>query len=75
MWHRLSALAGLRKWRSQAREKEKVRPVPDAHVDTVLPLLSPQVRAMIELQRLAGARSGELWRMRTRDVDTSDKKL
>jgi integrase len=75
VWHRLAALEGLRKGRSPARDTAKVRPVPDSQVDAVLPLLSPQVRAMIELQRLTGARSGELCRMRTRDVDTSDKKL
>ena len=73
MWHRLAALEGLRKGRSQARETAKVRPVAEAHVDAVLQHLSPQVVAMIELQRLTGARSGELCRMRTCDVDTSGK--
>jgi integrase len=75
VWRRLLALEGLRKGRSQARETEKVRPVPDAQVDAVLPLLSPQVVAMIELQRLTGARSGELCTMRTCDVDTADKRV
>lgn len=78
-WHYVNipvlALAGLRKGRSAARETEKVRPVPDAQVEAVLPLLSPQVVAMIELQRLTGARSGELCRLRTCDVDTSDDRM
>ena len=71
--YRLVAIEPLQKNRSAARETPKVKAVPDAQVDAVLPFLSPQVRAMVELQRLTGARSGELCRMRTCDVDTSDK--
>jgi integrase len=75
VWHRLASLPALQKGRSAAKETAKVKPVPDAQVDAVLPLLSPQVRAMIELQRLTGARSGELCAMRTGDIDTSDKRV
>lgn len=67
----LRAVAGLRFGKSEAKETEPIRPVPDAHVDTVLPYCSPQVAAMIELQRLTGMRSGEIVQMRTCDLNTS----
>jgi integrase len=67
----LSAVDPLRKGRSGARETEPVRPVPDEHVDAVLPFLPPTLRAMVRLQRLTGMRSGEVCVLRTRDVDTS----
>ncbi len=69
--HGLKAVAGLRKGRTEARETEPVRPVPDAQVDAVRPYVSRQVWAMIELQRLTGMRPGEAIIMRTGDVDAS----
>jgi integrase len=65
----LLAVDGLKAGRSPAREPDKVRPVPDAHVEVVLPHLSTPLRAMVQLQRLTGMRSGEVAQMRTRDVD------
>jgi integrase len=69
--HRLSAVDGLRRGRTTARESEGVKPVPEAYVNAVLPLLSPAVRAMVRLQLLSGMRPGELVAMRSIDVDTS----
>lgn len=69
--HGLSAVDGLRRGHTTARETQKVQPVPDEHVDAVLPFLPRTVRAMVELQRLTGMRSGELVLLRTCDVDTS----
>jgi integrase len=69
--HGLKAVAGLKSGRSGAKESRTVRPVPDAHVEAVKPLLSRQLRAVVELQRLTGMRSGEALIMRTGDVDTS----
>jgi integrase len=46
-----------------------VQPVADALVDKTLPFLNRHVRAMVEVQRLTGARSGEIVRMRTQDID------
>jgi integrase len=71
--HGLQAVAGLRAGRSRARETEPVRPVPDEFVDAVVPYVSPQVGAMIELQRITGMRSGEVTTMRGVDINTSDK--
>lgn len=69
--HGLKAVAGLRRGRSPARESEPVKPVPDAHVDAVLPHLPGQLAAMVELQRLTGMRPGEACIMRTGDIDRS----
>jgi integrase len=67
--HGLRVVKGLRKGRSTAPEPRKVQPVPDTRVAPVLPLVTRPVRAMIELQRLTGARSGEICTMRPRDID------
>jgi integrase len=69
--HGLAAVDGLREGRSEARETEPVRPVPDAYVDAVKPYVSRQVWAMIELQRLTGMRPGEVILMRACDLDMS----
>lgn len=69
VFHGLQAVDGLRRGRSAARETEPVKPVPDAHVDAVLPFLPPTVRAMVAVQRLTGMRSGEVCILRTRDLD------
>lgn len=45
-----------------------MKPVADAVVDATLPLLSRHVRAMVEVQRLTGARPGEVCSMRTCDL-------
>lgn len=67
----LRAVAPLKKGRCAAAESKQVRPVPDAHVEAVLPFVSRQVAAMIQLQRLAGMRPGEVVLLRPQDVDRS----
>lgn len=67
----LRAVAGLRRGRSTARDERVVRPVADEYVDETLPHLSRHVRAMVEFQRLTGARSGEVCSLRASDLDTS----
>jgi hypothetical protein len=58
--HGLQAVEGLRRGRSVANEAEPVRPVPDAHVDVVMPFLPPTVAVMVRLYRLTRMRSGAL---------------
>jgi integrase len=70
---RLVVVKSLEAGRSEARETDRVKPVPDAHVDAVLPFLSRQIGAMIELQRLTGMRPGEVCDMRGLDIDVSAK--
>lgn len=71
VYHGLLCVAGLKRNRSEARETEPVSPVPDAHVDAIVPFLPPTVRAMLGLQRLTGMRSGELVRIRGCDIETT----
>ncbi|WP_165074241.1 tyrosine-type recombinase/integrase [Paludisphaera rhizosphaerae] len=70
-WEALRSLEGLRRGEPGTREGDPVRPVADVDVDAVLPHVSRQVRAMIDLQRLTGARPGEVCIMRTCDVDAT----
>ena len=69
----LQAVSGLRRGRSEARDPEPVRPVPEANIEAVLPRLPRQLRAMIQVQMLSGMRPGEVVIMRARDLDTSGK--
>jgi integrase len=71
--HALDAVAGLKIGRSDAPESEPVGPVADHLVDGTLNHVSPQVKAMIQLQRLTGARPGEVCTMRTCGFDTTGK--
>jgi integrase len=69
----LREVKSLARGRTPARETEPVKPVPDEHVNAVLPHVAPQVRAMVELQRRTGMRSGEVTSMRTGDIDRTVK--
>jgi integrase len=67
----LQSLPGLAKGRTEARESDPVKPVPEAFIQATLPYVSAPVRAMIELQRLTGMRPGEVCAMRGCDLDMS----
>jgi integrase len=73
VFHGLQAVSGLKKGRTVAAEGQKVRPVADEHVDATLPCMTPPVRAMVQVQRLAGMRPGEVVIMRPCDIDRSRK--
>ena len=60
IYHALQAVPGLKRGRSRAKESTPVRPVPQELIDAVKPFVSRQVWAMIQLQLLTGARSGEM---------------
>ncbi len=67
----LRAVAGLKFGRSNARETKPIQPAQDDWVDAVLPYTSPQVGALIQLQRLTGMRPCEVVMMRPCDLDMS----
>ncbi len=69
----LRAVPGLKYGRTEARETEPVQPVDDEIVDRTIPFLSPQVAAMVQLQRLTGMRPGEVVIMRMSDIDRSQQ--
>lgn len=67
--HGIKAVAGLRKGRTAAREKEPIRPVEESAVNAILPHVNRQVRDMIRLQLLAGCRPGEIVALRPCDIE------
>jgi integrase len=73
VYHALLSVEGLRRGRCEAKESQPVRPVPEPHVDAIKPFVNRQVWAMIELQRLTGARPGEIAIVRPIDVDMNGK--
>lgn len=71
--HALQAMVPLKRGRCQVRESDPVKPVPQAHVDQVMPLVPRQVQAMIQLQLLTGMRPGEVTIMRGCDLDMTGR--
>ncbi len=69
----LRTVDGLKIGRTAARESDPVKPVDDTTVDATLPFVAPQVRAMIQLQRLTGMRPAEVTIMRLCDLDRSNE--
>lgn len=71
VYQSLTAVAGLRKGRSEAREPEPIGPVSNEVVEATLPHLQPIVADMVRLQRLTGARPAEICILRPCDLDRS----
>ena len=65
---RLESVEGLRKGKTTAPDHPPVPPVGDDIVDATLPELTPTVCAMVQIQRLTGARPGEICIMRPSDI-------
>lgn len=61
-------LPSLERDRCLARESEPVEGVTKTDVQAVLPHLSRQLAAVVEVQMLTGMRPGEVLRMRVRDI-------
>lgn len=71
MYHGLTAVSGLRRGRSNARETESVPPVDDGIVDRTLLYLNDVVADMVRLQRLSGSRPQDMCNLRPCDLDRS----
>lgn len=69
LWQSLCTVSPLQKGRTAAPEVEKVKEVPDAAVEATLPHLSRVLATMVQVQRLTGARPGEVCLMRPADID------
>ncbi len=65
----------LKPGRPGIRETEDVRPVAQSHIDAALPHVSRQVRDMVKVQVLTGARPGEVCRMRADWIDQTGEFL
>lgn len=68
----LATVEPLKRGRTAAREGKRVRPVDEEMIAAIKPFVSRQVWALVQLQLVTGARSGELLPMRMIDIDTSD---
>jgi integrase len=73
VYETLRTVSGLRKGRTEARESEPVRPVPEFDLAATLERLSPTIRDMVLLQRYTGARPGEICGLRSGDVNRDTK--
>jgi integrase len=71
VWQRLKSVRPLRKGRTAAPEVPKVVEVPDEVVEATLPHLGRILATMVQVQRLTGARPGEVCVMRPADIDRS----
>lgn len=60
VYEALRSVAGLRAGRSDAVESQPVHPVADDLVDATVPFMSRVVSSMVQVQRLTGARPGEI---------------
>jgi integrase len=65
-WHEVDTVTGPNP--GLARRAAVREPANPADVEKILPHLRPPVRAMVELQRITGARPSELYRMRPCEV-------
>lgn len=71
IYHGLTAVSGLRKGRTEAKDNHPVGPVPDDVLARTLDQLSPMLRAMVETQLQSGMRPGEVIQLRGADLDMS----
>lgn len=71
VYHRVQSVRPLQRGKSRCKQPRVVRPVPAKDVEATLPFLTPSVKAAVQLQRLTGARSGEILNLKAQDVDRS----
>jgi integrase len=67
----LLRVRGLRKGKTAAREKPRIRPVLTKVVEATLPFAPPVIRTMIQVQFLMAGRPQDVVLMRPADIDTS----
>lgn len=71
LYEALRCVPSLRYGRCDATEHPPVRPVADEVIEATLAFLSPPVRAMVQVQRLTGARPSSICLMRSCDIERS----
>ncbi len=69
LFTRISTVKGLEKGRSAARETEPVKAVTNDVVDATIKYLPPMLADMVRLQRMLGARPGEIVAMQGIEID------
>lgn len=71
--HGLLSVEGLKAGRSEARERPKIMPVSDEHIDAILPELNRHVRGLVQIQRFTGMRPGEACTMKRSEIDMASE--
>jgi integrase len=69
VYEALRCVAGLKRGRTEAREGRKVTPISDADILATMEHLPGVVADMVQLQRLTGARPGEICDIRPGDIN------
>ena len=69
VYEALRCVAGLKRGRTEAREGRKVMPISDADILATIEHLPAVVADMVQLQRLTGARPGEICDIRPGDIN------
>jgi integrase len=70
-YHSIHSLPDLRAGKSKARETERIKPADRHDIDAAMEFLPPLFQEMVRMQLLTGMRSGELFDLRTIDLDTT----
>ncbi|MHB1036910.1 MAG: tyrosine-type recombinase/integrase, partial [Pirellulales bacterium] len=68
VWRALCAVEGLR--HGEAVETEPIKPAPEDDIQAIQPFVTPQIRAMVNLQLWSACRPGEACLMRAIDINT-----
>ena len=69
VYEALRCVDGLKRGRTEAREGRKVKPISDADIGPRSSTCPPVVADMVQLQRLTGARPGEICDIRPGDIN------
>lgn len=64
----LRMVPAIRKGKTKATDRDRMKPVPQELIDGIRPHLNRHVAALMDLQLLTGARSGELLKLRPCDI-------
>ena len=75
VYEALRCVDGLKRGRTEAREGRKVKPICDADILATIEHLPAVVADMVQLQRLTGARPGEICDIRPGDINRKARRL
>lgn len=73
VYHAIATVPGLRQGKSDVKESEPIKPVSAAVVEATIKHLKPKLVAMVRFMQLTGCRPGEMFIMRSMDIDRSGK--
>ncbi len=74
IYQNLQAVPGLRRGKTKAKERGRVKPANREHVQAVLPYLPHPIQGMVRFQQFTGCRPTEACLIRALDLDMSNPK-